>query len=185
LKINFFFLGVGIPEDHIPKLFQRFYRVESRQSRSHEGTGIGLALVQELIHRHGGDISVKSVVDQGSTFKVRLPTGWEHLPPKQVYFDEEHEKPRDKQLFLSRDLYIEDSEQWIQRNQAEEPDDADHKFVKDMGLNDLKFSFSTLETGKETIENDRLTFPLSWDDPLITNDKKYKILVVDDNTDMR
>src|ERR1044071_8166062 len=143
------FLGVGIPENHVPNLFNRFYRVESRQSRSHEGTGIGLALVQELVHRHGGDISVTSVVDQGSTFKVRLPTGWEHLPPKQVYFDENHdklcEKPRgDKNFFLNRDLYIEESEQWIQRNQAENLDDTDRKFVKDMDIDDdLEISSSS------------------------------------------
>jgi len=61
-----FFLGVGIPEDHISKLFQRSYRVESRQSRSHAGTGIGLALVQESIRYHGGD--------QSSTFKDWMET---------------------------------------------------------------------------------------------------------------
>ncbi|KAF0421112.1 protein-histidine kinase [Gigaspora margarita] len=54
--------GVGIPESALPNLFQRFYRAESQGSRSHEGTGIGLTLVKELITLHGGDITVSSVV---------------------------------------------------------------------------------------------------------------------------
>ncbi|CAJ0906946.1 11923_t:CDS:10 [Entrophospora sp. SA101] len=78
--------GVGIPENDLPNLFQRFYRVESKQSRSHEGTGIGLALVRELINLHGGDISVESKIDVGSTFKIWIPTGFEHLPLDRVIF---------------------------------------------------------------------------------------------------
>ncbi|RIB23435.1 histidine kinase-like ATPase [Gigaspora rosea] len=52
--------GAGIPEAVLPNIFRRFYRVESQGSHSHEGTGIGLALVKELITRHGGDITVTS-----------------------------------------------------------------------------------------------------------------------------
>ncbi|CAI2172268.1 11427_t:CDS:10 [Funneliformis geosporum] len=175
--------GVGIPENHISKLFQRFYRVESRQSRSHEGTGIGLALVQELIQRHGGDIFVESVVDQGSTFKVWIPTGWEHLPPKKVYFGEElFENVRDKQLFSSRELYIEEAEQWIQRSQTDDIDGIDQRSDQGMDLDD-SIESSTLEIdipGTETRE-----IPSSWDDPFTASGKKFKILIVDDNTDMR
>ncbi|RIB14257.1 hypothetical protein C2G38_2195631 [Gigaspora rosea] len=67
--------GVGIPEAVLPNIFRRFYRVESQGSRSHEGTGIGLALVKELITRHGGDITVTSVINQGTTFKCWFPVG--------------------------------------------------------------------------------------------------------------
>lgn len=65
--------GVGIPEDELPRIFDRFYRARSSRARSHEGTGIGLALVRELVHLHGGTIEVESEPDVGSTFTVRLP----------------------------------------------------------------------------------------------------------------
>jgi signal transduction histidine kinase len=76
--------GVGIPADAMPKLFERFHRVPTSRSRTHEGTGIGLALVQELIKLHGGSIRVESSVDQGSTFIVRIPFGQDHLPKEQI-----------------------------------------------------------------------------------------------------
>ena len=174
LKYTLNFLGVGIPGKHIPNLFNRFYRVESRQSRSHEGTGIGLALVKELINRHGGDIMVESVVDQGSTFKVRLPTGWEHLPTQQVYFGDEDkicEQIRDKQLYSNRDLYLEESTQWIQRNQVEESDDISEN--KDMDIDDNS-NVTSIDTLPFSLENDPLA-----------SDKKFRVLIVDDNTDMR
>jgi len=67
--------GVGIPADQIPHLFDRFHRVVGTRARSHEGTGIGLALVQQLVQLHGGTVSVASVDGRGSTFTVRLPYG--------------------------------------------------------------------------------------------------------------
>ncbi len=67
--------GVGIPADHQDRLFERFYRVPGAGGRSHEGTGIGLALVAELARLHGGDVSVVSSEGQGSTFEVVVPYG--------------------------------------------------------------------------------------------------------------
>jgi PAS domain S-box-containing protein len=72
--------GTGIPADELPRLFERFHRVEGARGRTIEGTGIGLSLVQELVHLQGGTISVESTPDQGSTFTVQLPTGVAHLP---------------------------------------------------------------------------------------------------------
>jgi signal transduction histidine kinase len=72
--------GIGIPEDDIPHIFERFHRVANAQSRSHEGTGIGLALVKELVELHGGNVSASSEPQQGTTFTVRIPRGAEHLP---------------------------------------------------------------------------------------------------------
>jgi signal transduction histidine kinase/DNA-binding response OmpR family regulator len=66
--------GPGIPEEHIPHLFDRFYQVESATTRAHEGSGIGLALVKELVELHGGDIAVASTVGFGTSFTVRLPS---------------------------------------------------------------------------------------------------------------
>ena len=79
--------GLGIPAADLPHLFERFYRAESGRGRTHEGTGIGLALVQELVKLHGGDVSVTSEPGSGSTFTVRLPLGSDHLPAEQVRSD--------------------------------------------------------------------------------------------------
>ncbi|WP_307849036.1 ATP-binding protein [Micromonospora sp. U56] len=65
--------GIGIAEEEMPRLFERFHRVDGARSRSHEGTGIGLALVGELARLEGGDVRVASQVGRGSTFTVALP----------------------------------------------------------------------------------------------------------------
>ena len=65
--------GIGIPEASIPKLFDRFYRVEESRSRVAGGTGLGLSIVEQIILRHGGIIKVKSTVGKGSTFSIVLP----------------------------------------------------------------------------------------------------------------
>ncbi|WP_231925044.1 ATP-binding protein [Micromonospora purpureochromogenes] len=65
--------GIGIAEEEMPRLFERFHRVDGARSRSHEGTGIGLALVGELARLEGGDVRVDSQVRRGSTFTVALP----------------------------------------------------------------------------------------------------------------
>ncbi|MFI6512220.1 SpoIIE family protein phosphatase [Streptosporangium sp. NPDC050855] len=76
--------GIGIAGEEIPHLFDRFHRVPGSPARSDEGTGIGLALVHELVTLHGGRIEANSVVGKGTTFTIRLPYGSAHLPPAQV-----------------------------------------------------------------------------------------------------
>jgi signal transduction histidine kinase/DNA-binding response OmpR family regulator/serine phosphatase RsbU (regulator of sigma subunit)/anti-sigma regulatory factor (Ser/Thr protein kinase) len=76
--------GVGIAPEDQPKLFERFHRVTGARSRSHEGSGIGLALVAELAALHGGSISVESALGAGSTFTVEIPRGHDHLPAEQI-----------------------------------------------------------------------------------------------------
>ena len=71
--------GTGIPAAELPKIFKRFERVEGAAGRSFEGTGIGLALVQELVNIHGGKITVESEEGSGSRFTVSIPTGSSHL----------------------------------------------------------------------------------------------------------
>jgi len=71
--------GTGIPEEELSHLFERFRRIEGARRRSHEGSGIGLALVHELITMHGGTIEVQSKVSDGTQFRVHLPFGHEHL----------------------------------------------------------------------------------------------------------
>jgi len=72
--------GIGIRETDLPRLFERFHRIEDAHGRTHEGSGIGLALVQELVKLHGGSIGVASRHGEGSEFTIRLPLGSEHLP---------------------------------------------------------------------------------------------------------
>jgi len=72
--------GIGIGEQEMPRLFERFHRIENTRSRSNEGSGIGLALVQELIQLHGGTITAASTEGTGTTFTIRLPFGHAHLP---------------------------------------------------------------------------------------------------------
>ena len=76
--------GTGIPADEISLLFERFHRVENARGRTHEGSGIGLALVQELVKLHGGSVSVESEVGRGTMFTVSIPLGSKHLPRDQV-----------------------------------------------------------------------------------------------------
>ena len=76
--------GVGIPAEAIPKLFERFNRVPNTRSRTHEGSGIGLALVHELVKLHGGSISTESTLGRGSTFVVSIPFGQDHLTSGQM-----------------------------------------------------------------------------------------------------
>ncbi|MCL2927195.1 MAG: response regulator [Trichodesmium sp. MAG_R01] len=76
--------GIGIRQEQIPFLFQRFRQAEGSANRSYEGSGLGLALVKELVELHGAQISVESVYGQGTTFKVWMRTGKSHLPVAQV-----------------------------------------------------------------------------------------------------
>ncbi|WP_326824716.1 SpoIIE family protein phosphatase [Streptosporangium sp. NBC_01756] len=76
--------GVGIPDHELPHLFERFHQVGNSPSRDHEGTGIGLALVRELITLHGGRIEADSRVGGGTTFTITLPYGSAHLPHDQI-----------------------------------------------------------------------------------------------------
>lgn len=76
--------GVGIAPQELPQVFERFHRVAGARSRTHEGTGIGLALVRELVEMHGGTVTARSVVERGTTFSVTVPFGYAHLPTDRV-----------------------------------------------------------------------------------------------------
>jgi len=76
--------GIGIAADEMPRLFERFHRIESTRARSTEGSGIGLALVKELVLLHGGAIDAVSTPDVGTTFTIRLPLGSRHLPEAEI-----------------------------------------------------------------------------------------------------
>jgi signal transduction histidine kinase len=76
--------GVGIAEHDLPKLFQRFHRIEGAPSRTYEGSGIGLSFVHSLVGLHGAAIAVTSRLGEGSRFTITIPFGSAHLPPDRV-----------------------------------------------------------------------------------------------------
>jgi PAS domain S-box-containing protein len=100
--------GVGIPIEELPRMFQRFHRVEDSRGRTHEGTGIGLALVQELVKLHGGTVSVASVMGQGSTFRVAIPLGKAHLDPGRV-----GKAPEVGSTSVTPSAFVEEASRWL------------------------------------------------------------------------
>lgn len=99
--------GIGIPENELPHIFDRFHRVKDTQGRSYEGVGIGLSLVKELIALHKGNITVTSKLNQGSIFTVRIPFGSLHLPQDQLT---NNLGPRSGRTQSS--LYIQEASRW-------------------------------------------------------------------------
>ncbi|WP_341870417.1 ATP-binding protein, partial [Corallococcus praedator] len=100
--------GTGIPPHELPRLFERFHRIQNARARSHEGSGIGLALVHELVRLHGGTLAVRSEVDRGTTFTVRIPAGFAHLPREQVTSARHHRAP-----LAGADPYVRDALGWL------------------------------------------------------------------------
>jgi len=105
--------GVGIPEEELPRLFERFHRIESTQGRTHEGSGIGLALVHELVKLHGGTIEARSTRGVGTTFRVLIPFGTTHLPSDRV----QAPRPRSSAVIGARH-FVQEALRWLQ-----EPDE--------------------------------------------------------------
>jgi PAS domain S-box-containing protein len=108
--------GTGIPPDALPQLFDRFYRVPGANGRTHEGSGIGLSLVRELVTLHGGSIDVQSRVGQGSTFRVSIPFGATHLPGAQVA--QEVDRPTSAG---AAQAFVEEAQRWLPDYENLEP----------------------------------------------------------------
>ena len=103
--------GVGIPESELSRIFDRFHRVAGIAGRTHEGSGIGLALVCELVHLHGGSVTVESTVGRGTTFRVSVPKGFAHLPPDMVL-----ESPVEPTASRGALAYAAEAERWARGN---------------------------------------------------------------------
>ncbi len=147
--------GIGIPSDQLPHLFERFHQVPHARSRTHEGSGIGLALVHELVKLHGGRITVESVVDQGTLFTVSIPTGKAHLPTDRL-----KAASTLSSTTLGAQPFVEEALRWLIEEDSE-------------SFNLLTY---TQETGMQA-ESWHTTTPASKD--------KARIIIVDDNADMR
>ncbi len=100
--------GIGIPAHELPMIFNRFHRVEGAEGRTHEGSGIGLALVQELSKLHGGVVTVDSVAAVGTTFRVTIPFGSSHLPADRLRAER-----RQVSTALGAQPYVEEALRWV------------------------------------------------------------------------
>jgi signal transduction histidine kinase/DNA-binding response OmpR family regulator len=100
--------GIGIPPDEMPRLFERFHRVEGAQGRTREGSGIGLAFVQELVRLHGGSVSAESQPGKGTTFRVSIPRGSRHLPSGQIGHPE-----RRLSTAVGANPFVEEALRWL------------------------------------------------------------------------
>jgi signal transduction histidine kinase len=111
--------GIGVAPDELPRLFERFHRVEGARGRTFEGSGIGLALVQELVRLHGGVITAESQPGQGTVFIVRLRFGSAHLPPDHVRAQAPETRSGNAEAF------VEEAMRWLP-----EPSDLSPEFAE-------------------------------------------------------
>jgi signal transduction histidine kinase len=100
--------GIGIPPEELPRIFERFHRVAEARGRTHEGTGIGLALVQELVKLHNGSIRAESIPGEGTTFVVSIPFGKKHLAPDRI-----REDRNASTAVLGASGYAEEAQRWL------------------------------------------------------------------------
>ncbi|RYD82774.1 MAG: response regulator, partial [Verrucomicrobiaceae bacterium] len=101
--------GVGIPEAERTQVFTRFHRIQGQRGRSYEGTGIGLALVHELVKLHAGHIQADSVEGGGTTFTVSIPFGTAHLAPERL-----RESPAIAAASLRSEIHLEEALHWLE-----------------------------------------------------------------------
>jgi len=114
--------GTGIPTAEMPRLFERFYRIKGATGRTHEGTGIGLALVHELALLHGGAVRVTSAPGQGSTFTVTIPRGKAHLPAERI-----RAAGKPVSSALGAGPYVEEALHWLPKSKRPTPSIVDEQ----------------------------------------------------------
>jgi signal transduction histidine kinase len=105
--------GVGIPAEELPHIFERFQRVPNSRSRTHEGTGIGLALVKEFVELHHGTVRVSSAQGRGTTFTVCIPQGTEHLATVHIRAGETDE---DDMRSKAAAPFVDEAARWTPRD---------------------------------------------------------------------
>ncbi|MFF0120552.1 SpoIIE family protein phosphatase [Micromonospora arida] len=110
--------GIGVPAEEMPRLFERFHRIENVRSRSNEGSGIGLALVRELVGLQGGDITADSTIGHGTAFTIGLPFGSVHLPPGSVA------RAGDYDISTTAEPFVQEALRWLPAQSAASGDPA-------------------------------------------------------------
>ena len=151
--------GVGIPAAELPNIFTRFHRVRNTRARTHEGSGIGLALVQELARLHGGAVGVESVADRGTTFTVSLPLGKAHLPVEQLGGSGDGSSTG-----IPANAFVEEALRWLPEHESQR---SDGRVATELGVPDPMEYGARERSGKEA------------------GGAAEKVLIVDDNADMR
>ncbi|MFO0843677.1 MAG: ATP-binding protein [Gemmataceae bacterium] len=152
--------GTGIPQAELPHLFERFHRVEGARGRTQEGTGIGLALVQELVKLHGGAIRADSAPDRGTAFTVSLPLGSAHLPADRVRAERVSSGPS-----LGAAPFVQEALRWLPSTKDE-----------------VRRMEDEIRSGERTAPD-----PLVHPSPstLHPSSRRPRVLLADDNLDMR
>ncbi|MEO5969161.1 MAG: ATP-binding protein [Bdellovibrionia bacterium] len=157
--------GIGIPNHEVAKVFERFHRVQGAFARTHEGTGIGLALVQALVKLHGGAVTVKSVLGKGSTFTVTLPLGSAHVPQDRLSKQQSASNSAAAAPSKTRtSAFVEEALRWIPKS----PDALDTNANVTLPT---KLPVSKVDTRTATEDNNE-------------TQAKKRIVVADDNADM-
>ena len=168
--------GSGIAPEHLPHLFERFYRVRGIQARIQEGSGIGLALVHDLVTLHGGTIEVSSTVGVGTCFTIALLLGSDHLPGDRVADPKENclqNKDgclpiRMSSTAIGAAAYVEGPEQWFPAdNHPADNHPADNHREQPLGTDNAQ---------EQAAQSSNSAFP---------NPRSAWVLLVDDNADMR
>jgi PAS domain S-box-containing protein len=149
--------GVGIPAEELPRIFERFHRVNGSRGRTQEGSGIGLALVRELVRLHGGTVRVESELGGGSAFTVSIPLDKTHLDPSHISTSREHLVP----TRTGANAFVEEALRWLPGSAAIER--------QDLALQVLTASARGSAIGDRTAD----------DQP------RPRVLWADDNADMR
>jgi signal transduction histidine kinase/DNA-binding response OmpR family regulator len=114
--------GVGIAQHELPRLFERFHRVEGARARTHEGSGIGLALVNELAKLHQARIEVVSTPGKGSTFTVEFAKGYRHLSPDHIETDDSTEPAIP--AAIRAEAFADEAMRWLPETTDADPDPA-------------------------------------------------------------
>lgn len=158
--------GTGIPKHELPHLFTRFHRVEGARGRSFEGSGIGLALVHELVQLHGGSIEVDSEEGRSSTFTVRMPFGAEYL---------NIEAPAQQHISVQANTIVDEALRWLPENISTEnntplaavargqllvaDDNQDMRAYITRLLEAAGYSVEAVENGEEALASCRVNLP--------------------------
>jgi PAS domain S-box-containing protein len=162
--------GSGIPSEELPRLFERFHQVEGTKGRTHEGTGIGLALVQELVKIHGGSVGVASEVGRGSTFSVTIPAGKDHLPAERVGGESALASTA-----VDYNAFVQEAMRWLPQTEEEDARlktevselDAESPVLRGLG----KKPVSSVDRGHSFDNGSGL--------------QRQRVVIADDNADMR
>jgi PAS domain S-box-containing protein len=153
--------GIGIPAHEVHRIFENFHRAHNQKGRSFEGTGMGLALTQQLVNLHGGHMKVESTFGQGTSFIVYIPVGNSHLSPLQLIESDVGEVGQ-----YGRSI-VEEAERWGVR--------AAPALVIQPPSEEISETTSSSDSGN--VLQPTVVIPLST--------RGCRILVADDNEDMR